>query len=118
MQAKAMPFNPATNKVDIKQQHSAATYKKVLDQRKLAIRGLWVRNGRYYAQITVEDLTTGIKRVKRVPLEGAATDSQAVAKFQDATAQGYAARAQPHPKIRRLRGTVFQLLRASEGRQT
>jgi integrase len=87
MQAKAMPFNPATNKVDIKQQHSAATYKKVLDQRKHAIRGLWVRNGRYYAQITVEDLTTGIKRVKRVPLEGAATDSQAVAKFQDLLTQ-------------------------------
>jgi len=43
LQAKAMPFNPATNKVDIQQQHSAPTYKKVLDQRKHAIRGLWVR---------------------------------------------------------------------------
>ena len=82
-----MPFNPATDKVDIKQQHSEATYKKVLDQRKHAIRGLWVRNGRSYAQITVEDLTTGMKRVKRVPLEGAGTDSQAVAKFQDLLTQ-------------------------------
>ena len=54
-----------------------------MDARKRAIRGLWERNGRYYAQITVEDLHSGLKRVKRVPLEGAATDPQAVAKFQE-----------------------------------
>ncbi|MGA3181303.1 MAG: tyrosine-type recombinase/integrase [Verrucomicrobiota bacterium] len=87
MQAKAMPFNPATNKVSIKRQHSAPTYKKVLDQRKHAIRGLWERNGRYYAQITVEDPNSGVKQVKRVPLEGAASDAQAVAKYQDLLTQ-------------------------------
>ena len=57
-------------------------YKKVLDQRKRPIRGLWSRNGRFYAQITVKDQVTGLKQVKRVPLEGAVTEAQAVAKFQ------------------------------------
>jgi hypothetical protein len=42
----------------------------VLDQRKRPIRGLWERNGRYYAQITVEDVNTGLKRV-REPLNKA-----------------------------------------------
>jgi hypothetical protein len=47
MQAKAMTFNPAADKVAHKHQHSAEPkYKKVLHQRKHAIRGLWVRNGR------------------------------------------------------------------------
>jgi integrase len=88
MQANAMTFSPAADDVIRKRQHSAGSiYKKVLDQRKHAIRGLWVRNGRYYAQITVEDSTTGIKRVKRVPLEGAATHAQAVAKFQELLTQ-------------------------------
>ena len=83
-----MTFNPAADEFGNKLQHSAgSTYKKVLDQRKHAIRGLWVRNGRYYAQITVEDSTTGIKGVKRVPLEGAGTDAQAVAKFQELLTQ-------------------------------
>ncbi|HUA64392.1 MAG TPA: tyrosine-type recombinase/integrase [Alphaproteobacteria bacterium] len=59
----------------------------MLDQRKQPIRGLWERNGRYYAQITVEDQTTGLKRVKRVPLEGATTSAQAVAKFQELLTQ-------------------------------
>jgi hypothetical protein len=40
-------------------------------QRKRPIRGLWRRNDRYYAQLTVEDPNTGVKRVKRVPLEEA-----------------------------------------------
>ncbi len=71
MQAKAIASNPAHTVVS-QSQHRAATYKKVLDQRKRAIRGLWERNGRYYAQITIEDSNTGIKSVKRVPLEGVA----------------------------------------------
>jgi hypothetical protein len=41
-----------------------------MDKRKRPIRGLWERNGRYYAQLTVEDQVTGIKQVKRVPMEG------------------------------------------------
>ena len=32
-----------------------ATFAKVVDGRKQPIRGLWVRNERYYAQMTVED---------------------------------------------------------------
>jgi integrase len=44
-------------------------YQKARDGRKRQIRGLWVRNGRYYAQMTVKDPTTGIKSVRRIPLE-------------------------------------------------
>ena len=51
-------------------QHRRGTYSKVMDKRKRPIRGLWERNGRYYAQLTVEDQITGMKQVKRVPLEG------------------------------------------------
>ena len=59
-------------------QHRPATYRKVLDKRKRPICGLWERNGRDYAQLTVEDQNTGLQQVKRVPLEGATTDAQAV----------------------------------------
>ena len=67
--------------------HRGSQYKKVCDKRKHEIRGLWKRNGRYYAQVTIEDPNTGIKRVKRVPLEGATTNAQAVAKFQELLTQ-------------------------------
>jgi integrase len=40
----------------------------VLDGRKQPIRGLWVRNGRFYAQMQFEDPGTGKKRIRRVPL--------------------------------------------------
>jgi integrase len=43
-------------------------YNKVLDNRKHAIRGLWRRNGKFVARITVED-DAGRKAVKWVPLE-------------------------------------------------
>ena len=55
----------------------------MVDQRKRPIRGLCRRNDRYYAQLTVEDPNTGVKRVRRVPLEEAKTDAQAVAKLQE-----------------------------------
>src|SRR6185369_8906172 len=42
-------------------------YTKVLDNRKHAIRGLWRRNGKFVARITVED-DAGHKAVKWVPL--------------------------------------------------
>lgn len=58
-------------------QHSGATYQKVRDDRKRPIRGLWIRNGRYYAQLTLEDPHTGQKQVRRVPLEKATTAAQA-----------------------------------------
>jgi len=87
MQAKAIASNARTGTVVSQSQHRGAKYRKVLDQRKRAIRGLWERNGRYYAQITVEDANTGLKQVKRVPLEGARTSAQAIAKFQDLLTQ-------------------------------
>ena len=58
-------------------QHRSSKYQKVQDERKHAIRGLWQRNGRYYAQITLEDPVTGKKCVRRVPLEKATTPAQA-----------------------------------------
>jgi integrase len=45
-----------------------AQFVKVTDGHKRPIRGLWERNGRYYAQLKVEDPLTGIKKVRRVPL--------------------------------------------------
>ncbi len=54
------------------------TYQKVRDGRKQPIRGLWVRNGRYYARLTVEDPNTGQKNTRRVPLENAKTIPDAV----------------------------------------
>jgi integrase len=61
-----------------------ASFAKVLDGRKQPVRGLWQRNGRFYAQISVEDFSTGQKRVKRVPLmnpedEPAESVAQAIA---------------------------------------
>jgi hypothetical protein len=56
-------------------QYRHATYSKVMDKRKRPIRGLWERNGRFYAQLTVEDQVTGVKQVKRVPMEGVSTDA-------------------------------------------
>jgi len=60
-----MASTVAKSKIVCFNQHRPATYRKVLDKRKRPIRGLWERNGRYYAQITVEDQVTGIKQVKR-----------------------------------------------------
>ena len=37
----------------------------MFDGRKGAIRGLWKRNGRFYAQLTVSDPLTGKNRVPR-----------------------------------------------------
>jgi hypothetical protein len=58
--------NPAnsTNSIPRRSQ-----YQKVRDGRKRPIRGLWVRNGRYYAQMTIQDPNTGAKSVPRIPLE-------------------------------------------------
>jgi integrase len=64
--------------------HHEAHFTKVLDGRKQPIRGLWKRNDRFYAQLTVFDALTGKSRVQRIPLmdkqgEPAATIAQAVA---------------------------------------
>lgn len=82
MHSNATPSNPS-NQIVRTRQHREATYQRVCDARKHPVRGLWKRNDRYYAQITVEDSDTGLKSVKRVPLEGAATDAQAIQKFED-----------------------------------
>jgi hypothetical protein len=50
-------------------QHRRGNYSKVFDQRKRRVRGLWERNGAYYAQITVADEATGKKTVRRTRLE-------------------------------------------------
>src|SRR5690348_9112699 len=55
-------------------------YTKVLDNRKHAIRGLWKRNGKFIARITVED-DAGRKSVKWVPLE-ASTTAEAQEEFR------------------------------------
>ena len=76
----------STSMVSNGQSH-VATFSKVLDGRKQPIRGLWERNGRYYAQITLENLITGVKKVRRVPLkdkDGNAVDTvpQALAEMK------------------------------------
>ena len=72
MQCNASQSNPQvalpdSSTVQIRRQREAQ-YQKVHDERKRPIRGLWVRNGRYYAQMTLEDEHTGRKQVRRVPL--------------------------------------------------
>ena len=62
-----------------KQSQGHEPYQKVQDGRKRPIRGLWVRGSRYYARIAVEDLNTGRKEVRRVPLEGVGSVAQAQA---------------------------------------
>ena len=68
MKANAMTSTSADQNQAVKRQSHVATFAKVLDGRKQPIRGLWVRNGRYYAQLTIEDSKTGNKSVRRVPL--------------------------------------------------
>jgi integrase len=57
--------------------HRRGIYTKALDGRKRPIRGLWVRNGHYYARLTVQDPKTGKSDVRRVRLEKATTVAQA-----------------------------------------
>ncbi len=57
------------NNPDINQRQShGQTFAKVLDGRKQEIRGLWVRNGRYYARLNIENPITGMKKTTWVPL--------------------------------------------------
>src|SRR5208283_3547373 len=49
-------------------QSHGQTFAKVVDGRKQEIRGLWVRNGRYYARLNIENPITGIKKTTWVPL--------------------------------------------------
>src|SRR5271168_3988388 len=67
----------------VRRQFHEPIFAKVVDGRKQPIRGLWVRNGRYYGRLAIEDVNTGRKKTQRVPLmvdgEPAATMAQAVA---------------------------------------
>ena len=63
-----------------KQRH--ASYQKVCDARKRPIRGLWLRHGRYYARLAIEDTATGGKQTRRVPLEGVSTVAPAAAELR------------------------------------
>ena len=60
-----------------------ATYSKVFDERKRRVRGLWRRNGWYYARLATVDEVTGQKSVKRVRLETARTVAEARTAMQD-----------------------------------
>ncbi|MBI5383165.1 MAG: site-specific integrase [Verrucomicrobia bacterium] len=59
--------NPAQTATQ--RQHKTGQYVKVFDPRKRRVRGLWQRNGAYYAQIMLADAATGRKCVRRVRLE-------------------------------------------------
>ena len=48
--------------------HHEAKFTKVFDGRKRSNRGLWKRNDRFYAQLTVFDHITGRNRVQRISL--------------------------------------------------
>ena len=85
--SKAGRPKSATNYGLGKQDGAAYSFFKVLDGRKQPVRGLWVRNGRYYARLTVEDATTGEKSVRRVPLEKATTPPQAVEAMRELQVQ-------------------------------
>lgn len=67
MKANATRFTPDKHNQPA-QRHGRYSYRKVLDARKQPIRGLWTRNSRFYAQLTIEDPSTGQKIVRRVPL--------------------------------------------------
>lgn len=62
--------------------HRRQTYHKVLDGRKHPIRGLWIRNGAYYARLNFTDPKTGAKETRRVRLDKAQTQAQAVAELR------------------------------------
>src|ERR1035437_2226995 len=58
MQAHDTPRKSASNR-----------YHKVLDSRKRRVRGMWQRNGRFFANVSIAD-DLGRKTPKWVPLEG------------------------------------------------
>ena len=78
----------STNGVAVGQRQShEGTFAKVLDGRKQPIRSLWVRNGRFYAQLKIENPVSGVKKIRRVPLNNAEgnpvqTVAQAVAELK------------------------------------
>src|SRR5207247_2882553 len=83
MQCHAMS-RKRQNLADSVNSHRRSTYQKVKDPaNRKPIRGLWVRNGRFYGQLALTDPNSGQKSVRRVPIidpdtgEPAATAAQA-----------------------------------------
>jgi len=86
MKAPATVRNTKSNGIE-KLGHEEARYQKVFDGRKQPIRGLWLRNDKFYARLTVEENTTGKKEVRRVHLIGAQTVPQAQAALRQLLAK-------------------------------
>lgn len=112
-----------TEKVDSNRQSHTATFAKVTDGRKLPIRGLWSRNGKFYAQLSVEDPNTGARHVRRVPLvdkNGAAVQTVAQARAElDRLRTQRADDALPclrqTPKFKDYRAAYLDFIRAGSG---
>jgi len=68
---------PSKTKKSVNDSKTTGNFQKVFDGRKQPIRGLWVRNDRFYARIAVENPENGKKEVRRVPLEEAHTVAEA-----------------------------------------
>lgn len=68
MKANEAASSTATERSSTGRKTHDSTFAKVTDGRKQPIRGLWVRNGRFYAQLKIENQITGIKKTRRVPL--------------------------------------------------
>jgi integrase len=58
-----------TSTINSTSKQSSAPFVKVLDGRKQAVRGLWMRNGAYYAQVKLKDAETGESRPVRKRLQ-------------------------------------------------
>ena len=58
-------------------------FHKVKDNRGREIRGLWIRNGNYYARLSVVNPKTGKKEIRRIPLEKATTVATARIALED-----------------------------------
>jgi hypothetical protein len=84
MQRNARPCNAngATQPTLTRKSHGRGIYVKPVDERKRPIRGLWIRNGSFYARLVIEDSTSGKKSVRRVRLEKADTVAQAQAELR------------------------------------
>ena len=63
--------------ISVPQTTTSGNFQKVYDGRRQPIRGLWQRNQRFYARLTVENPDDGRKEVRRVPLEGVTTAAEA-----------------------------------------
>jgi len=60
-----------------------AAYQKVLDDRKRRVRGLWKRNGWFYARLNIVDAATSQKSTRRVRLDAARTVAEAKIALQE-----------------------------------